>query len=92
MNCEQCGSQIVNKSKHTTGYGTNDSGQKICYPCCGLNDLAYMREHGRTTLYLTIEENGKGTISNWPGSIKWKKIYVKTGCHNIAGVRYDVWF
>ena len=32
-----------------------------------------------------------GLISNWPGTLRFK-CRVKVGRHNIAGVRYDVWF
>lgn len=36
---------------------------------------------------------GEVTVSNWPGSLKFK-LYprVKVGQHNMAGRRYDVWF
>ena len=69
-----------------TGYA-NDLNNPVCYDCCGKHDWAYMKKHGRITLYLT--EDG---VANWPGTLKFKVNEMKTGRHNIARVRYDVWF
>jgi hypothetical protein len=31
-------------------------------------------------------------LTNWPGSLSIQVRRIKTGHHNIAGKRYDVWF
>jgi len=36
--CEQCKKPIEKRDGCGTGYG-NDKGEKICYSCCGENDL-----------------------------------------------------
>ena len=36
--------------------------------------------------------NGALYLSNWPGTLRINLGAVKKGRHNIAGVRYDVWF
>jgi hypothetical protein len=60
-----------------------------------------MIETGKAVLYLTTTPNmtpagnrhgDKGTVSNWPGSLKFQTGPVKVGRHNMAGKRYDVWF
>ena len=70
-----------------TGYGVNREGEKICFACCGEQDKQAMREDGKATLYLSNNE-----ITNWPGTLRLRADYVRTGRHNIAGKRYDVWF
>ena len=90
--CDICGQHKQNDSDITTGYGTNSKGQIVCYDCCAEEDKKYMRENGRITLYLTVKFNGESKISNWPGSLVFNKPHIKTGRHNIAGIRYDCWF
>ena len=36
--------------------------------------------------------DGSVYLSNWPGTLRFNLGAVKKGRHNIAGVRYDVWF
>lgn len=38
-----------------------------------------------------MRKNGKYDYVSWPGTLKIK-CHVRTGRHNIAGTRYDVWF
>ena len=78
-------------SEFTTGYGVDNSGKVICYECCATECKEYMREHGRITLYLVKQDNGYH-VTNWPGTLDFKLNGVKTGHHNIAGKRYDIWF
>ena len=42
-------------------------------------------------LYLTGKA-GQEEITNWPGTLRIKSRYVKSGRHNLAGTRTDVWF
>lgn len=91
--CDRCKKLIVIfKGSCTTGYGTNEKKEKICFDCCGEDDKQYMREHKKISLYLFLDGHGRGIVTNWPGSIEWKNLHVRKGRHNIAGVRYDVWF
>jgi hypothetical protein len=106
--CSRCGQEIPPSPwKFTAGYATNDQGEKICYECCAELDKQYMRDHGKITLYLTdihrhddrfrfrldqVFSTVSGNVSNWPGSLKFPDRNIKIGRHNIAGVRYDVWF
>jgi len=79
----------VHDSDSTTGYGTDDNGNKACFDCCGIVDKMRMVKQGRAVLYL---DYAGGTVSNWPGTYKVNVWSSKTGRHNIAGKRYDVWF
>jgi 3D (Asp-Asp-Asp) domain-containing protein len=94
--CGVCGKDKTCTSEGATGYGIRPDGKKVCYECCADEDREWMRTHDRTTLYLTVSTSPygvpMGTVSNWPGSLKFKVGYVQTGQHNIAGKRYDVWF
>lgn len=103
--CDICGNRYENKppynqtSRLTSGYGTNQQGQIVCYPCCAKQDKADMVRNGKIVLYLTHETEQKPNVkqlrhfvSNWPGSLKIHVRHIKIGRHNIAGRRYDVWF
>ncbi len=83
----ECGHAPSEHSDITTGYGVAENGDRHCYACCAERDRASMRETGRATLYLT--EKG---ITNWPASLCLPVEHRKTGRHNIARKRYDVWF
>lgn len=90
--CSQCGQIKTNDSEHTTGYGVDKDGNKVCYQCCGINDakeLAELPLKGKTTLYLNTKDK---TLTNWPCSFKIPLSYIRVGKHNFAGKRYDTWF
>ena len=88
-----------------TGYASRrDSDDRVCLDCCAREEIAWMRSQGKTTLYLSgpAENNRRsapGTLRtgdgwkviNWPGTLEFKPTYVKSGSHNIAGRRLDVW-
>lgn len=88
----------------TTGYGTDvHLARRNCFQCCGEVDCASMIKRGRIALYLThpaqkyIGHPGRGMVinarvTNWPGTLEFHPSYVRTGKHNMAGRRYDVWF
>lgn len=81
--CSHC------KGEMTRWAGTLEGG-KICYDCCAELDRESMIKHGdskRLPLYL---DNSK--VTNWPGTLAFRIRAVKKGRHNLAGVRYDVWF
>ena len=86
-----CGHELVKDHSSSAGYGTNGDGIKLCYNCCAEQDKAFMREHGKNTLYLTKDEKG-WKVTNWPGTLVFRPHYVKKGWHNIAGSRHDAWF
>lgn len=95
--CSKCNKPIPEPEKGscTTGYGEDDKGRPVCYPCCAADDRKHMIEHGRITLYLTSAADGKLTkhsVSNWPGSLKFPVYHLRTGDHNMTGKRYDAWF
>lgn len=98
--CSVCNKEIISDSKYTTGYGIDsETGAKVCYACCGLQDSNYMRDHDRITLYLTVNHDHTSSyprklfkVTNWPGSLVFYPYDWSTGGHNWVGVRYDVWF
>jgi hypothetical protein len=61
----------------------------ICYACCAIEDIQFMDENGKATLYLT---DNMSRVSNWLGSLNFLVYHVKKSRHNIARFRYDVWF
>jgi hypothetical protein len=76
-----------------TGYAIDgDTSLKVCYDCCAEKDKEFMREHGKISLYLIVDDKGFGKVCNWPSSLEIVPTRIKTGRHNIAGVRYDCWF
>ena len=93
--CSRCNKEINHESDFSTGYGRDDQNNKICYQCCGELDLEYMLQHEKITLYLNLDKQignlFEGRVTNWPGTIS-AKVRGRTGRHNIAGVRYDVYF
>lgn len=66
--CDSCGRTLNNESTFTTGYGTNDKGEKHCYDCCAMADVEYMTDNGKWTGYFT---EGKNVVTNWPGSLSF---------------------
>ena len=89
--CHNCG-QTKRNNPHScsTGYGTDAKGNKLCFNCIAAIDsdeLANMQPGEKTIHYYS---NGK--ITNWPGSLVIITLYKKTGKHNIAVKRTDIWF
>jgi len=68
------------------GYGIYEN-KTYCFPCCAENDRRAMESTGKATLYLVNSE-----VTNWPSSLRFPVFCSRTGKHNIAGKRYDVWF
>lgn len=89
--CELCRLVKTHVSDFSTGYGINNQGRKICYDCCAVVDRKSMDKTGRITLYL-VKKDGKNIISNWPGTLEIPVSRLKTGRHNLARTRTDVWF
>jgi len=90
--CSQCNENKVHESDFSTGYATNKAGEKICFDCCGKNDLdelVNLKPKQKTWLYLNTSTK---VITNWPGTLKINVGYIRQGRHNIAGKRYDTWF
>ena len=54
VTCDSCGAECI-PSGCSTGYGTDQTGKRNCFACCGKQDQEYMRTHDRITLYLTCE-------------------------------------
>lgn len=101
FHCSRCEQDKPVPGEGGTGYAIDESGVLICYQCCADLDRQYMIEHGRITLYLICEpahyakkpqgRKTTGEVTNWPGTLRFP-CHTRTGKHNIAGVRYDVWF
>lgn len=101
--CSRCG-QTKQRPEGTcgTGYAINSKDEKICYACCGDLDKEQMEGGEPSILYLTVTKRGKtwqfswyhitAKLTNWPGSLEINPVHGHTGRHNIAGIRYDVWF
>lgn len=89
--CSICKMERALQNSGGTGYGTDKDGQKVCYECCGKQDAQRMRETGKAVMYLGRRGEGQEVL-NWPGSLRLPVQGTKTGRHNIAGKRYDVWF
>ncbi len=97
FDCVDCGEHKVHVNPNGcggVGYAivTEDGTEKkICYDCIGKRDRADMKDRGRITLYLTKNQDG-WFVSNWPGTLKMRVREHRSGRHNIAGHRDDVWF
>ena len=103
QNTLDCG-HMPSESTISSGYGVDKDGNKHCYQCCAEYDKQAMRDTGKATLYLTLDDDtgrtmtqwgyryGDHKITNWPGSLTFRTHAVKTGQHNMARVRYDFWF
>ena len=90
--CDACGKTKTVDSAFFSGYGLTDSGAKHCYECCAKDDLQFMKENNRTTLYLIETKGGGMCIQNWPGSLNIPIRMYKRGGHNWGLIRTDVWF
>lgn len=102
----ECGHPESEHSSITRGYGTMPNGDRHCYACCANTDRADMIATGRATLYLTSRDRKEGDkyegpsdpngkvweATNWPGSLRFRVGHPRKGRHNMARVRYDVWF
>ena len=89
--CSKCNKEIENTDTFTTGYGVDKNDNKVCFACCGVDDKEYMRNNGKIDLYLVKKDN-RYHVVNWPSTLDFPVSYAKKGRHNIAGLRYDVWF
>ena len=100
FHCDKCNKNKTHESTMSTGYGTMQNGDKHCFECCAITDAEAMGRDGKTTLYLDMSgSNGQFNymwhtwkITNWPGTLKFNVVRASKGVHNMAGVRYDVWF
>ena len=92
--CDRCHKVIVPDSPHTTGYGIRND-QEMCFACCGELDreeLYNLPIGGKFILYDCVDHDGNSILTNWPGTLTIHPHYRKTGKHNIAGKRFDMWF
>lgn len=91
--CDSCYKLIVHEAEHTTGYGQIPGSEALlCFACCAKEDAKRMQEEGKATLYL-VEAKGQWALTNWPGTFRIPlHATPRTGRHNMARVRYDVWF
>lgn len=93
--CCQCKQHKPKQKSGGTGYAIKRNGHKVCYDCCGENDkkhLLNMKLGDKWYLYLSKDEEGRHKLTNWPGTLTIPIAHVRTGNHNIARNRYDLWF
>ena len=92
--CDRCGKEIKSDGIGT-GYGEDREGHKICYACCGEQDIKNLMslEIGeKYYLYLSHSKDFSGWhVTNWPGTFS-VSVCPREGRHNFAGIRRDVWF
>ena len=84
-------------SKFTPGYGCYQNPETgewetHCYDCCAKNERQWMIDKGRTALYLVQNDDKPWEVTDWPGRLRFVVMRHWKGRHNIAQVRYDVWF
>jgi len=91
--CTVCHQNKVHESNFSTGYATNDKGEKICFDCCGDADKNYLLEHGKLSGYFSKNKDGKYHFTNWPGTFTLPVFYTRKSWHNFAGKdgRTDFW-
>ena len=83
FHCHGCGRTMpVGGHGCGTGYGVTRRGKLVCYACCGKRDIAEMKRTGRGFLYF---DDRSGTVSNWPGTVKFKAYFIRHSWHNFAG-------
>lgn len=105
--CDRCKEEIPARDPNALigNYGTMPNGDKHCYPCCGAMDREHMIANGKIALYLSSRpvkphnssmvnwRNEVWFVANWPNSLRFRTLgQPRKGYHNIARVRYDVWF
>lgn len=84
--CAICKKEIIRvKNSISTGYGTNDKGEKICYACIGEMDKKELIETGKFNGYLSKDENGY-YFGNWPSSLKIRVNCFRQSWHNMAAL------
>jgi len=90
-NILDCGHPPSKHGSYTTGYGITPDGGKHCWDCCAKYDRQRMIDTGKIILYLTRKGN-IDIATNWPGTLSFNVSVPSVGRHNLAHVRYDVWF
>ena len=87
-----CG-HIAISNGFSTGYGRDDDGKKICFKCCGKNDVKTLLTTGKLHGYYSRDKKLGMVFSNWPGSLKIHSYYSRDSWHNFAGKdgRTDFW-
>jgi len=91
--CVDCKQEKPIQTDGGTGYALfGKSKRKVCYECCAIRDRKEMDKTGKAVLYLSMIPDTDYYVSNWPGTLKLPIHAMSKGRHNIAGVRYDVWF
>lgn len=91
VTCSQCKKEIINTNKFTTGYGIDKNKHKICFDCCGKNDLNSLQTAKIGDKFIFYYDNVN--VTNWPGTLKIKPYYTKNNKHNFWHCkRIDLWF
>lgn len=95
LTCSQCCTTIelpCSGEGGGTGYAVTRDDKAICYPCAGENERRDLLAEGKGYLYLTRDDKG-WKLTNWSGDFTIRlHAPPRKGAHNLARVRYDVWF
>ena len=83
--CTACGENKTHTDPHTTGYGQDKDGNKVCFACCGLQDMQSMRDTGKGDGYLVRNDDGTHKFTNWPGTLSLSVYGIRKSFHNFAG-------
>jgi hypothetical protein len=92
--CQSCHRELPVNRSGASGYAVTGSGRKICYECAGKKEEKEVGKKGsgeKHVFYLS-KKDGKYSVINWPGTLRYTVTAVKSGRHNMAGTRTDVWF
>ena len=90
FHCSVCDLDKVHEDEISTGYGTDNTGAKVCFECCGKQDkekLLTLKTREKIVLYWANDR-----VTNWPGTlnIKPSRIYKSKTNWNLN--RTDFWF
>lgn len=93
--CSACKETKPVQTSGGTGFDTVlNTNEKICYDCCGKQDLQEMKDAKPGEcfrLYLDAEKHPY-VVSNWAGTLIFNCYCSNNGTNNIAKTRIDVWF
>ena len=92
--CSQCGKECASDGVGT-GYGETSEGTKVCYECCGKNDLEQLKAlkvGEKMVLYIRKDKDYGYSVTNWPGTMSVKCDYANVSYSGGGSMRMDVGF
>ena len=92
--CIDCQHTLPAHPSGGTGYAFSGETERVCYACVAKRDAQTMSQDGhsnRLPLYLS-KQDGRWTVTNWPGTLRFPVLHCTTGHHNIARTQTTVRF